>query len=159
MSPERRQLIDMEKTGAYVFHGSGEELGMLEPRQAYNYLAEHDTEEPDGEPAVFASSLADYAIFMAIINKKNCPDGLHSSSGMSRFDDGSYRLCLRATQQTLDQLIDTAEGWVHVLERSSFTQRADNDIEFACYVPVVPIRKIRVGKGDMPDYIEVFTSK
>lgn len=67
VSEQKKKLLDLEKTGKYVFHGSEYE-GMLEPRQAYNY--KKGVKEKDDQPGIYASPMVDYAILMALINKK-----------------------------------------------------------------------------------------
>ena len=71
-----QELKKFEKSGEYVFHGSENLVEEFEPMQAYTM--KNWKQIPDGKPAVFASPFLDYAIFMAIINKKNCPKGFRS---------------------------------------------------------------------------------
>ncbi len=138
------ELKTLEKEGQYVFHGSPDEVEEFEPRQAYNY--HENFQEPDGAPAVFASSSAEYAILMAIINKKNCPEGFQSSAGV---ENGI--LTFRATQSTLDQLSDKSFGWVHVFYKNLFEQRNEGSVEYVSYAPVRAIKKIQVSSRDLPD--------
>ena len=145
--------MELEATGHYVFHGSGAIADSLEPRQAHNYI--DGIQHPDGDPAVFASSLADYAIFMGIINKKNCPEGYHSSAG-TETKNGKMSLKFRAGDKTLAQLGDSATGFVFVFGRKLFAQRDRGGIEHAAYQPVKPVEIIKVSKGDMPSEIDVF---
>lgn len=147
LSFEREKLAVLEGTGEYVFHGSMDKLSVLEPRQAHNYVdGEHF---PDGEPAVFASSNADYAIFMAIINERNCPEGFHGHAGYSGKD-----VKLSATKETLEQLKNDAYGFVHVFDRGFFSSRDGNDVEFVSFRSVRPIEVIRVIKQDLPANIK-----
>lgn len=155
MSSEKQKLLELEKTGQYVFHGSSAEIETFELRQAHSYIDGKNV--PDGEPAIFASSAVDYAIFMAIINEKNCPRGHYASAGLSRKGDGSYYIRFRATQKTFAQLNEDASGWVYVFDKKFFTQRAIRKIEYMTTTPVVPIEKVRVTKGDLPENIEIFT--
>ncbi|HEV8666525.1 MAG TPA: hypothetical protein VN665_01595 [Candidatus Paceibacterota bacterium] len=150
LSPAKLQLLKLEEEGETVFHGSGEDLESLEPRQAI------DTERgPDGEPAVFASSKADYAIFMAIINLRNCPRGARSNSGASFDEHGEATLRFGATKDTLDQLTDSAEGWVYVFDKNKFKPKEKDTVEFVTHEPIIPLQKIKVTKADLPKNIEV----
>jgi hypothetical protein len=139
MSPELQELKKLESAEQYLFHGSGSVIDEFEPRQAHNYIAGEQI--PDGEPAVFASPFADYAIFMALINKMNCPNGFHSASG---FQNGE--LTFQATKETLDQLDDSAIGYVYVFSRDNFTKR--NDSEWVCKQKVKPFLTIIVRRSD-----------
>lgn len=116
ISANRARLEMLQLDDQFVFHGSGLNILELQPRQAYTVIEGVNT--PDGEPAVYASDLIDYAIFMALINKENCPTSTRSSCS---FESG--RLIFGATQDTLDQLPENAIGYVHVLHRSAFDLR------------------------------------
>lgn len=116
ISANRARLEMLQLDDQFVFHGAGLNILELQPRQAYTVIEGVNT--PDGEPAVYASDLIDYAIFMALINKENCPTSTRSSCS---FESG--RLIFGATQDTLDQLPENAIGYVHVLHRSAFDLR------------------------------------
>lgn len=154
-SPEKQELLALEAEQKYVFHGTGVDVEKLEPRQAV------DTETgPDGEPAVFASDRADYAIFMAIVNHANCPSGARSRAGA--FADATesgikYRLDFGMSADTVAQLQEDAVGWVYVFDKQQFLPyKAKEGVEFVSNMHVAPIRKIRVAKRDLPEGIEVF---
>lgn len=148
VSQEKQKLLSLEATGNYVFHGSDSEIEELEPRQAHNFVDGEN--HPDGAPAVFASSLVEYAILMAIINKNNCPNGYHSSSG-TRNGITTYR----ATKETLDQLSNDSSGWVYVFNKDDFNSRAEKGVEYISFKNVKPIEKIKVKKDDLPKTIEL----
>lgn len=147
---DKQKLIELGKTDKYVFHGSGKDMESLEPRQAFNYM--NGVQEKDGEPAVFASQSTDYAIFMAIINKNNCPKGFRAGASTSSKKD-SYKITFSATRETLDQLSSESSGWVYVFDRSLFKQIKPT--EWASYKVVVPIEKIKVSMQDMPSDIKI----
>ncbi len=86
-SSQLKKLIDMEKTERFVFHGSGLRLEKLEPRQAYTVI--DGVNLPDGPPAVFATHLVDYALFMALINSDTCPLGTRYGCG---YKEGRLRM-------------------------------------------------------------------
>lgn len=154
LSPEKKELLELEKEGLSVFHGTGADVDMLEPRQAV------DTKRgPDGDPGVFASDKADFAIFMAIINIKNCPRGAYSRAGARSADEGSHVLDFGVSKETMEQLQDTASGWVYVFNKSDFAVHpADRKegVEFIAHHKVAPVRKILVSIKDLPEGIEVF---
>jgi|688.fasta_scaffold376507_2 hypothetical protein len=116
LSASRVKLNELELADKFVFHGSGYRVSVLEPRQAQTIVDGQIVD--DGPPAIYASSLLDYAIFMSLLNKENCPDGARSSCS---YEDG--RLIFGASQATLDQLNENSVGHVHVLHRSDFSQR------------------------------------
>lgn len=144
----KESLLKLQETGLYVFHGTYKDLANFLPQQAFNY--DGDNQTPDGEPAVFASEYADYAIFMAIISEKNCADGYWSGAGVN-----NENLSFSATQKTLNQLTDSAEGWVYVFNKDSFEKRDNDGVEYVAFTTVRPIKRIRVTKADLPENIEV----
>jgi len=148
MSEAKEELLKLQETGKYVFHGTHKDLTVLSPQQAHNYDGMNQT--VDGDPAVFASSHAEYAIFMAIITEENCPQGYRSGTGMK---DGILKF--NATQKTLDQLKDSAKGWVYVFDRRDFEKRNNAETEYVAYHVVTPIKRIQVIKDDLPSNIEV----
>lgn len=150
----RELLQDLEATHEYVFHGSDEvDLDYLEPRQAYNYS--NGEKKPDGDPAVFASSKADYAIMMALINKNNCPKGFRSSASSKQKENGEIFLRLRATKSSADQLNSASFGYVYVFDKNLFRNRGGG-VEYVSSVGVSPIKKVKVIKTDLPPCIEFF---
>lgn len=151
----REQLQKLEAENKYVFHGSGSpNLDSLEPRQAFNYI--NGVHVPDGDPAVFASSKADYAILMALINERNCPDGYQSSAGASGNENGEIILNLSVRKDALEQLSDDSLGYVYVFNKGDFVQREEMSAEFVSKVSVTPVSKIVVKKSDLPPCVEVF---
>lgn len=151
-SPEKERLLNLEKEGKWVFHGSALEIEEFEPRQAFNFIGGKNI--PDGEPAVFASSVAEYAIFMAVVNEMNCPEGLHSSAGTVQ-KDAHVSMQYRMTQHTSAQLKGDASGWVYVFDRSAFTQRDPGGVEFVSPIRIAPADKIKVRRMDLPENIEI----
>lgn len=147
-SEAKQKLLSLEKSDNYVFHGSGLVIEEFEPRQAHNYI--DGKQVPDGEPAIFASSKAEYAIFMGIINKENCPKGRESRVGEYGED-----IRFMATKDTLSQIEDTTSGWVYVFNKSDFSQRYENGIVYTSALNAKPIDKIQVTKKDLPDNIEI----
>ncbi len=141
-----KKLHDLEKQGIYVFHGSENLVDEFEPRQAHTVV--EGKKIPDGEPAIFASPFSDYAIFMAIINKKNCSKGYFSGCS---FRNGV--LTFRATKHTLDQLSDTSSGYVYIFNKTDFQER--NGSEWVSYEKVKPIEKIEVNRTDLKMSIEI----
>lgn len=155
MPSGREQLQNLEAENKYVFHGSeNPKLDSLEPRQGYNY--KNGVQEPDGDPAVFASSKVDYAIMMALINKKNCPSGYHSGASSTQKESGEIALTLRASKDSIEQLNDESFGYVYIFDKNVFQKREDGGVEYVSKVPVSSVKKIRVTKSDLPPYIEVF---
>ncbi len=140
------RLKNLEKEEKYVFHGSGEKIEEFEPRQAHTIInGEH---VPDGKPAIFASPVADYAFFMAIVNKVNCPDGVRSGTSWS-----DQKIEFKATQKTLDQLNKDSAGYVYIFKRADFEAR--NSHEWVSHANVKPIEVIEVRWSDFPQKITV----
>lgn len=142
----KQKLEKLERENKYLFHGSGFLIKTLEPRQAYQFT--DGVNIPDGKPAIFASPFVNYAIFMALINKTNCPKGYQSSSGFDK-----DKLTFRATKKTLDQLNDISKGYVYILNRTDFTERYKG--EWMSYKTVKPIDFVEVNKSDLNFPIDV----
>lgn len=150
----RDLLKKLEAEDNYVFHGSDNaDLDFLEPRQAYDY--KNGVNEPDGEPAVFASSRADYAIMMALINQKNCPKGYHASATVDQTENKQTELNLRATKNSLGQLDENSFGYVYVFAKNLFSEKDSAGIEYLSKIPVKMVNKIKVTKSDLPPDIKI----
>ncbi len=148
-SRERAKLRELENEGKWVFHGSGSKIEKLEPRQAHNYP--NNSEEgkiPDDKPAVFASPLADIAIFMAVINRNNAPKG--SRSGFT--NNGGRDFEFRVTKETMDQ-IHGATGFVYVFDKRKFIPRSSGQV--LSYESVEPEKVVVVTEKDLPKNIEI----
>lgn len=152
ISPAKARLRTLEAESKYLFHGSGSKIDTLEPRQAYNDPRNPDEEKiADDKPAVFASPIADIAIFMAVINGNNAPAG--ARSGVSFHSGGSYEF--RVTTKTMDQIGDDAAGYVYVFDRGEFIPRSPEEEEWLSYKTVVPVEVVKVSKKDLPEKIAV----
>jgi hypothetical protein len=152
MSPSKQKLLELEKSGKYVFHGTSEDIEIFEPRQARNYF--DGKYENDGEPAVYASDHVEYAIFMAIFNKRNCPISCYSRSGATSTTGQPPVLVFGAKKSTIEQLTNEAKGWVYVFDKSTFKLRNDPGVEYVSQVHVKPLERILVKKEDLPRNIE-----
>ncbi|MBI2809821.1 MAG: hypothetical protein HYX67_03175 [Candidatus Melainabacteria bacterium] len=141
------ELLQLDEM--FLFHGSGLRIPELEPRQAYTVIEGVNT--PDGEPAIYASQFIDYAIFMALINRENCPHSTRSSCSYEY-----NQLVFGATQETLDQLTENAVGYVHVLHRSAFTLRGGS--EWFSTVSQKPYEIIEVRRADFTEPINLIDS-
>jgi hypothetical protein len=146
MTTSIQELLVLEATGKYVFHGSGHEIEEFEPRQAYNYR--EGKHVPDGEPAIYASPSVNYAWFMAVVNEVNCPNGHWSGAGTRT---GTLRF--RATQATLNQLKSESKGYVYVFNKEDFFKRDAH--EYYSLEKRAPIKRIEVTFKDFPAPIDV----
>jgi len=143
----RKKLLELEKEGKYVFHGSSDILQVLEPRQAYNIDQKTGMNEKDGNPAVFATPFADIAIFRALISGRNV-----SGDSESRFGMDDQGLHFSATQN----LLDTAKSKiakVYVLDKSKFINFEGSQCRSE--EPNVPIQLVEVTIKDLPDNIKI----
>ena len=148
----REELQSLEAEDKYVFHGSDNpDIDSFEPRQAYNY--KNNVKEPDGDPAIFASSKADYAILKALINKKNCPGGHNSSVSSSQKENGEVSLTLKASRDSIEQLNDESYGYVYIFNKDAFQR--EEGAEYTSKVPVSSVKKVRVTKTDLPPHLEI----
>lgn len=142
------KLEQLEKEGLYVFHGSGVKIvGSFEPRQAYNHDQEGNKTKDD-KPAVHASDKLSIAIFMALVNRENCPEGYFSGFSVN---DGVETF--RVSKQTFDQLHKDIKGYVYVFNRNLFSKR--KSFEWVSYKEVMPLKVFEVGYIDLPQSIEI----
>lgn len=146
-----KKLREYESSGDYVFHGSGDEIEEFEPRQAHNYI--NGEKIPDGEPAVFASDVLDYAIFRALINRTNFPEGYHA--GVS--NKGTDKLYFSASKETINKLDKKFSGFVYVFPKSKFRQKSIN--EHVSFDKIKPVEKIKVYFKDFNQPIEIKKQK
>jgi len=145
----RKRLLELEKEGKYVFHGSPNLVEILEPRQAYTSDDKSGKDIKDGKsPAVFASPYADAAIYRALSRRENVTGDSENAFGMK--DDGT--IYFTASQK----LIDAAKskiGKVYVLDKAGFSEPLGTDVKTEN--PVKPILVIDVTVDDLPDYIKI----
>lgn len=144
----KEKLLELEKTGKYVFHGSFYELEQLDSRQGYNFDEKLGKMIEDGEPAVSASPYAGIAIFRAIVNNENAPKNHKSEFGYS-----NDKLSFGASKETLSQIDRNKKGFVYVLDRNDFIiipgmfWRSDHAVK--------PIEVIEVSFDDLPENINI----
>ena len=142
----RERLLELEKTGQFVFHGSLDKIDILKPKQAYNFNKETGEEEKDGYPAVFATPYADMAIFRALINEKELEEDSESRFGT----DQNGKLHFSTTRN----LLERAEGIkarVYVLNKDDF--EGFDHIQCRAEKEIVPVEIIEVNVNDLPDNI------
>ncbi|OGY39545.1 MAG: hypothetical protein A2418_03265 [Candidatus Brennerbacteria bacterium RIFOXYC1_FULL_41_11] len=148
----RDLLLELERTGQYVFHGSEDgEIEVFEPRQAFNFIGGKKVE--DDKPGVHATPVVAVAIFMALFNGKNCPQGFSSSFV---WDKNKHKVIFSATKQGIDQLkMGDASGYVYIFDKGLFQWR--KHIEYISYNVAKPIKKIKVDFSDLPEDIKIIS--
>lgn len=135
-------LEELEKTDEYVFHGSNNLQKYLEPRQA------HNSGEPDGKPAVFASQEIIVPTFMSVFKPQE--DGDSIRCGVS--DD--FKISLFATQHTLDRVQEEDCGYVYIFDKSLFKHRDHH--EWISYKKVTSRYIAKVFRKNIPLEIKKF---
>jgi arylsulfatase A-like enzyme len=143
----REKLLSLEKKGEYVFHGSPDDIAVLEPRQAYNKNKKTGNMEKDGEPAVFATPYADIAIFRALINAREV-----KGESASKFGINDNKLHFSATKNLLEAA-KRKIGKVYILDKQKF----QNFEEMQCRSTRTnkPIEVVEVTADDLPNDIEI----
>lgn len=147
----KEYLLQLEKEGNFLFHGSAIKLDSLEPRQSYTIPRGEKEMIKDGDPAVAATPYVKIAIFRAIVNNHNTPKGHRSG-----FGDDNGILQFRASQLTLGQ-VKGKNGYVYVLDRKGFKPRGKNEdcMEWRSEKTVKPICFVVVTDRDLPNNIEI----
>jgi predicted methyltransferase len=150
MGKNRAILLLLEKENKYVFHGSPHKIKILEPKQSKNMNKETGNMENHGEPSVFATQYADFAIFRALINN----DNVIGSSESSFVIEG-----IQMHFSTTKNLMDAAKkkvGKVYVLDKKNF-QDID-EVQCISNVQIVPLKVIEVTFDDLPEGIKVLNN-
>lgn len=138
----RSKLLEYESTGKFVFHGSSNsEIAQLEPRQATSFG------EPDGEPAISASSYIEPAIFMSIISRVS-----GGAMGIRPTEKNQFGMVVPETTWTKAKN-ENWQGYVYVLEQKYFSLKESKSWEWRSTQLIRPIDVITVGFEDI--YSEV----
>ena len=147
-------LKELEKTGKYVFHGSPDEIEVLEVRQPYTFDKEKNKMVEDGEPTVAATPYTDIAIFRAIVNGKNISGQHWSGFG---YDGQKKKLEFRMSVSTAERAKGKS-GFVHVLDKKNFAPRNPDrpeGMEWRSSKSVKPVQVIKVTSDDLPKDIDI----
>lgn len=147
LKSNREILLDLEKTGKYLFHGSPWVLEQLEPRQAKRFNEEKSEMVDDGEPAVISSPFADIAIFRSVVNREHVKIDYMSSFS---YQDGGLSFSLN--QNTMEKIKDSI-GYVYVFNKDDFDYYSP--MEYRSKKIIIPIDVIKVSFGDLPPRIEI----
>ncbi len=139
----KEEILNLEKQGDFVFHGSPDKLDFLEPRQAYTW--KNDVKTEDGEPAVFTSIYSDIAIFMALINGENIKATYKSGYGFE-----NNKLSFRFSKEVKDKLINL-KGYLYIFNKSDFQQK--NHAEYISNKIVKPIKILEIDETFLPKNI------
>ena len=155
LSPAKLELLKLEALGEYVFHGTDAETDELQPNVAID-----NKTGPDGDPAIFGSTVAETAIFYAIMKAKNFKHGSVSSKEGSHADSDiktttSHYAVLK---EDYEQMRDDASGYVYIFNKKDFTPRGEMATEHLRQDPVRPLRRIEVTRADLPKNIELLDS-
>jgi len=146
-------LLDLEKEGKYVFHGSPYgDIISLDLRQAKHIP---DLSKPqkfilDGAPAISATPYIDFAIFKSLVNRENIKDGYVGGFG---FKEGKKEFRI-PSREVFDSLKDK-EGFVYILDKKDFEPYSrdgnahEGNMEWRAYQEVKPIKVIKVGCEDL----------
>ena len=145
----KETLMNFEREGIYVFHGSTELIEELEPRQAKIWDKDKKEMIEHGEPSVVATPFAEVAIFRAIIsNKIKSDDGKHYSA----FGSDGQKPFFETTPKILEQAKDVV-GYVYVFKKEDFTKLSP--MEWRSYKKLKPMRIFEVHFEDLPENIKV----
>jgi len=143
MSPGKKRLLKLGKTGNYVFHGSPNgDIKMLEPRRC--------KVENSDDSLVFATEAPEVAIFRSMISRNIFPDDDNYASlfGMRR-----GKLYFEVSPSVFKELNNSKEGYVYVIPKSEFKKLSK--IELVLHEPIQPVEVIRVTSKDLPEGIMV----
>ena len=143
----KEKLINLEKEDKYVFHGSPDrDIELFELRQGKH------KGEPDGRPAVSTTLYVEFAIFRAIINRKNISQ--HSSSfGITPKGEKEF---IVSSKEILEQAKDK-KGYVYIFNKKDFEpydrnhKPKESNMEWRSYLPVKALDILEVTFADLPN--------
>lgn len=142
------QLIALEKTGRYVFHGSPDgNISELVPMQGRHFPNPENQEEfiLDGNPAISATPYVEIAIFRALFNKQNIPSIRRSGFGLKN-GKPEFRL----SDEKILEVVKGKEGFVYVFNKKDFEPYSrdgstdEDNMEWRAYKELKPAQVIRV---------------
>ena len=136
------ELIRLEKSGKYLFHGSSDgDILELEPRQPWSHR------KKDGHPCVAASDIIEPPIFMAVLGSKKL-------GGWEKDPNDDKQVRYYVTKNDMEKAKkEEWHGYVYILKKDSAKFRQHKGFEWRSSDHVKPIKRIRVGLGDLPSNI------
>jgi hypothetical protein len=152
------KLLNLEKEGKYVFHGSPDGgIDILIPKQGKHFPNPEKIDEfiLDGAPAVSATPYLEFAIFRALVNGKNAP-GMRSGVG---FKNGNKEFRI-SSEKVFDSLKDK-KGFVYVFDKKDFKPYSRNgnphegNMEWRAYEKVKPLKIIGVNFSDIKPFMNL----
>lgn len=150
MTKSKQKLIELEKEGKYLFHGSlVANLEELKPYQAYAVSIGEKEMVKDGEPGVAATPYLDIAIFRALITKGA------SSFSVSATNMKNAIIKLEANKEAIETA-KCQKGYVYVLDKSGFSPRSANNycMEWRSNLSVKPLWVFEVNYEDLPKILK-----
>lgn len=151
MTVAKQKLLELEKEGKYLFHGSPvANLKEIIPHQAYTTLQEGGDMVKDGESCVAATPYLDIAIFRALVTKGK------SSFSVSATSIEDAIMELKANQEAIENSKGQT-GYVYVLDKTGFVPRSENNycMEWRSSTSVKPLWMFEVNFEDLPQNIEI----
>lgn len=138
----------LQAESQYLFHGTAHGgVIIFEPRQALN----NNNQTADGPPAVFASSMPEIAIFIALTAGRG-----RKTSYVGRRYPGDEEVSFYATADVLDNMADSKNhGYVHFFDRILFSNFRGH--EYTSLKVVKSIGCIKVTNVDMTEVINLIT--
>ncbi len=138
---KRKELLELEKEGIYVFHGSAELLDFLEPQLAHNDNELIGEREKDKTKFVYASPYADVAIFRALTKNYSSRFGVEEG----RFNFSISKKCFEDLKKE--------KGYVYVLSKKMFNFY--NQMEHVSQKKLKPIQVVEVSFKELPENIDL----
>ncbi len=150
MAESKQKLLELEKEGKYLFHGSPiGNLDELKPHQAYIVSRGGKDMVKDGEPCIAATPYLEIAIFAAFMSKSK------SNFSVSATSMEDVVIKLKASEEALETA-KSQKGFVYVLDKAGFVPRSGNNycMEWRSSTFVKPLWVFEVSYEDLPKNIE-----
>lgn len=151
MTESKQKLLELEKEGKYLFHGSPiADLKELEPHQAYTIPKGGNDLVKDGEPGVAATPYLEIAIFRALVKKGR------SGFSVSATNIEDAEIKFTASKEAL-KTAKGQVGYIYVLNRKEFTPKSGRTCNMDWRNPnsVKPLWVFKVTYEDLTKEIEI----
>ena len=164
MTSKKQKLLELEKSGNYVFHGSPVGgIKILEPKQGKYVPNTKKREEKinDGKPAVSATPYLEIAIFRAIVNSENIKQkSILTGFGYSLKKGVNLRV---SSEKILDEAYDNSMGYIYIFNKKDFEpydrdgEAKPTSMEWRSYTAVKPIEVVKITGEDLIErkFIEI----
>jgi len=164
MATKKQKLLELEKSGGYVFHGSSVgDIEILEPKQGKYVSDAKKAKEKinDGKPAVSVTPYLEIAIFRAIVNSKNIKQkSIFTGFGYSLKKGVELKV---SSKEIIDEAYDDSTGYIYIFNKKDFEpynrdgKAQSTSMEWRSYKAIKPIEVVEITGEDLieREFVEI----